>query len=117
MERGSYFDGNYFAYIGLCLLFIIITVCTLFIGLSYAMCMLHRWNCKHTVMEGKRMRFIGKSEALLGRLALWSIFTVLTAGIFALFIPVKVKKWYAENTFFYDDEPPVIVPELSQSGN
>lgn len=107
MERGSYYDGNAFAYWGINLLFVIITFCTLFIGLSYAMCMRHRWNCKHTVMEGKRMRFIGRGEALLGRLALWSIFTVLTAGIFFLFVPVKVKNWYAENTFFYDDEPAV----------
>ena len=107
MERGSYFDGNYFALWGVYLVFIIITVCTLFIGLAYAMCFKYRWNCKHTVMEGKRMRFIGKSEALLGRLALWSILTVITAGIYGLFIPVKIKKWYAENTFFYDDEPAV----------
>ena len=107
MERGSYYDGNYFAYWGINVLCFFLTVCTLFIGLSYAMCRKHRWNCKHTVIDGKRMRFIGKSEALLGRLALWSIFTVLTASIFLFFIPVKIKKWYAENTFFYDDEPAV----------
>ncbi|MCL1901101.1 MAG: hypothetical protein FWG51_01750 [Firmicutes bacterium] len=109
MERGSYFDGNYLAIWGIDLLFILITLCTITIGLPYAMCFRHGWICKHTVMDGKRMRFIGKSEALLGRFCIWFCLTVVTAGVWIFFIPVKIKKWYAENTFFYDDEPSEII--------
>lgn len=62
--------------------------------------MIYNWERKHTVFEGKRLRFDGKAIQLLGNWLLWWLLTIITIGIFALWIPIKIKKWETKHTFF-----------------
>lgn len=57
VRQDSYFDGNTWQYIGYHLLSFL--VCTLTLGIAYPwmLCMIRRWEVKHTVIHGRRLRF------------------------------------------------------------
>ena len=96
----SYFDGNSFQRLLLRFAGFLITVCTAFIALPWAMCMTYRWETKHTVIQGRRLEFDGKGIQLFGRYLLWLLLTILTAFIFLAFLLVNVKKWKMMHTHF-----------------
>jgi len=100
-ENGeSYFDGWLIQRIGWRLLGLLITLCTGFICFPWAMCYYYRWETKHTVIKGRRLRFDGKGGQLFGRYILWLFLTVITCGIFVFWLTNKVKKWKAKHTVF-----------------
>lgn len=54
----SYFDGGLFQLVGYRILGIIITVCTLGICAPWAICMIYRWETKHTVINLHSMELL-----------------------------------------------------------
>lgn len=96
----SYFDGNSFQRFLWRTLGFLITVCTAFIGLPWAMCLIYRWEINHTVIDGRRLVFDGKGKQLFGRYMLWLLLTLLTAFIFIIFLLVKIKRWKMMHTHF-----------------
>jgi len=99
-ERNSYFDGGLLQQIGWTLLGALITILTLGICFPWAMCMLYRWETKHTVVEGRRLGFDGTGLQLLGKWILWMILIVITLGIYSFWVSIKVKKWIVSHTYF-----------------
>ena len=73
----SYFDGNFMQLSGWNLLCALIAVCTLGIGIPWAMCLKIRWETKHTVINGKRLYFNGTAAQLFGKLIVWLIFMAI----------------------------------------
>ena len=63
-------------------------------------CMLLRWQARHTTVCGKRMCFDGKGLHLIGRYLLWGLLTVVTLGIYGLWMGVNMKKWQTKHTHF-----------------
>lgn len=100
----SYFDGGLLQFIGWVLLGVIVTVCTLGICLPWAVCMIYGWEVKHTVINGHRLRFTGTAWGLFKHWILWWILTVITLGLFGLWVPIKIKKWITSNSEFADGE-------------
>lgn len=96
----SYFDGNSFQRFLWRTLGFLITICTAFIGLPWAMCLTYRWETKHTVIDGRRLEFDGKGIELFGRYLLWLLLTILTVFIFLVFLLVNIKKWKMMHTHF-----------------
>lgn len=96
----SYFDGKKIQLIGWKLLGFLITIVTLFIGFPFAMCLVYRWEMRHTVIQGRRLDFDGKASQLFGRWLLWLLLTILTVGIFLFWLPINVKKWKVKHTIF-----------------
>lgn len=96
----SYFDGGatkkFFLRLGCFLL----TICTLFIGLPWAMCAYYRWETSHTVIDGRRLAFDGKGKQLFGRYLLWLLLTILTIFIFVGQLSARLKKWKMMHTHF-----------------
>lgn len=78
----------------------LIVVLTIGIGLPWAICIMKRWETKHTVIDGKRLRFDGTVVGLIGKWIWWLLLIYLTAGIFALFVSGKLKKWVVKHTHF-----------------
>lgn len=103
-QKASRFDGSMLGYLGINLLASLISVVTLTIGTPWALCMVYRWQAKHTQINGKRLVFDGKGIQLLGTFLKWIFFTVITVGIFALWIPVKSEHWRVKHTHFAEPE-------------
>lgn len=71
-------------------------------GLLYplAICIWERWRAKNTIINGLQCEFDGSAVSLFGNCVIWWILTIITFGIFAFWIPVKLEKWIVANTHF-----------------
>jgi len=98
----SYFDGGLFQLLGYKILGIIITFCTLGICLPWAYTMIYNWETKHTVINGRRLKFSGSAIGLFGNWIKWFILSVITLGIYGFWVGIKLKKWKVSKTDFAD---------------
>ncbi len=101
---GSYFDGGTLGLIGWSLLASLLTTITLGIAFPWAMCMLERWKAKHTIINGRRLKFTGTGIGLLGKFLLWGLLTVITLGIFSIWMGLNIEKWKVKHLVYEDDE-------------
>ena len=101
MEK-SYFDGGLIQLIGWTILGSIITTITLGICYPWALCMVYGWKIKHTVIEGKRLKFTGSAIGLFGSWIKWLFFCVITFGIYSFWLGIALEKWKVKNTTFKD---------------
>lgn len=100
--KNSYFDGGLFQIIGWRLLGFLVTICTLGICYPWAVCMRYRWEVKHTVIDGHRLSFNGTAMQLFGSWIKWWFFTLITLGIYGLWVPIKLKDWITRHSEFSD---------------
>lgn len=100
----SFFDGGLLGFIGWGILAFILTVITFGIGAPWAECMLYRYQFKHTAYNGHRLKFRGSGLSLLGNSIKWLFFTIITLGIYGLFVPVREAKWIISNLHYEDEE-------------
>ena len=103
VRTDSYFDGKVLELIGWRILAVLITVVTLGIANPWAQCMLYSWQFKHTVYNGKRLKFEGKGGDLFVSIFIWIFYTIITLGIYAFFIPVKKTRWVVSNLHYKDE--------------
>jgi len=104
VRTDSYFDGSVIELIGWKLLSFLITVITLGIGGPWGQCMLYSYQFKHTVYNGKRLKFEGTGGDLFVNNFKWVIFSILTFGIYTFVIPVRKARWVISNIHFEDEE-------------
>ena len=104
VRTDSYFDGGVLELIGWRLLAGLISIITLGIGIPWAQCMLYSWRLKHTVYNGKRLKFEGTGGDLFVQMFKWIFFTIITLGIYLFFVPVKKAKWVLSNIHYEDEE-------------
>ena len=65
---------------------------------------LQRHLCAHKTIGGKRLRFDGKFSSLLGHYILWWFLSIITFGIYFLWVPGKLKIWIDSNTHIEGEE-------------
>lgn len=94
----SYFDGGLLQLIGWRLLGGFITLITLGICAPWAICMVYNWEVKHTVIDGRRLRFEGTAMGLFGHWIKWLLLTIITLGIYGFWVQIKVKQWKTKHT-------------------
>ncbi len=92
------FDGYLIQKIGLSILCGLVNVVTLFIAYPATICWKQKWLCKHTIYDGKRLSFDGTGMQLFGKWLVWLLLSVVTFGIFLIFLPNKVEAWKAKHT-------------------
>lgn len=61
-------------------------------------CYKESWIAKHTHLGGQTLYFNGRGVDLFGKWLLWLLLSIVTIGIFSLFIPVRLKKWKVAHT-------------------
>lgn len=88
-EEGSYFDGGILQLTGYSLLAALLSIVTLGIGFPWTLCMLKRWETRHTVIENHRLEFDGRGLQLLGR---WIVLVLLPYGLLIAVFPLI---WFA----------------------
>ena len=98
----SYFDGGLLQLIGWKILGGLVTVCTLGICYPWAFCMVYRWEAKHTVINGRRLKFTGTATQLFGNWIKWLLLTIITFGIYGFCLNIKLVKWKTKHTEFAD---------------
>ena len=104
---GSYFDGNTFQLIGYRLLSGFVTAITFGIAYPWMLCMVQRWEVKHTVIHGRRLKFNGHGHQLIGKYLLWVFLTVITFGIYGIWLGLGMKKWVVKHTVYADEKKPI----------
>ena len=96
----SYFDGGLLSYVGWIILGTIVTIVTLGIAYPWALCMVYGWKINHTVVNGKRLKFIGTGIGLFGNWIKWFLLTIVTCGIYSFWLFIALEKWKVKNTVF-----------------
>lgn len=104
VENVSYFDGKLHQQIGWNILCSIVNLFTLFIAMPATICWKQRWLAKHTVINGKRLVFDGKGMQLFGNYIKWWLLSIITIGIYTLWMPIKIEQWKSKHTRFEDAE-------------
>ena len=98
----SFFDGKMIQRVGIRLWGLILFLITGTLAFPWVVCMIAKWETKHTVIQGHRLKFTGKGIQLFGRFLLWILLIVLTVGIILLWIQIFLKKWKIRHTEFAD---------------
>lgn len=101
-DRGSYFDGGMLEYIVYSIGTYFLTLITFGLALPWAICLWYDWETRHTVIEGRRLRFSGTGMQLLGNWIKWLLLTFITFGIYGFWTYIKLKQWIAKHTHFAD---------------
>ncbi len=94
----SKFNGGLLGLIGISLLQILLTVCTLGIAFPWAVCLKESWIAKHTVIDGRQLYFDGNGGQLFGNYIKWLLLTIITLGIYAFWLSIKMKQWVTKHT-------------------
>ena len=89
----SYFDGKVIGLIGVNLGVFFGSLFSLGFAWPALWCFYLRWIYKHTVVGGYRLKFTGKGIQLFGKYLLWVFLSIITVGIFDLWLPIKYEKW------------------------
>lgn len=98
----SYFDGGLLQLIGWQILGALVTTLTLGICYPWAICMIYRWEAKHTVINGRRLKFTGTATQLFGNWIKWLLLTLITFGIYSFWLNIKLMQWKTKHTVFAD---------------
>ena len=96
----SFFDGGLAQLIGWSILGFLVTLFTFGICYPWAICMIYGWKIKHTVIEGRRLRFTGSAVGLFGNWIKWLVLSIITLGIYTFWVGIALEKWKAKHTFF-----------------
>lgn len=94
----SKFTGGLLGLIGVGIISAIISVFTLGIGVPWAVCYKEKWYTEHTIVDGKRLVFDGNGAQLFGNYIKWFLLSIITCGIYALWLGIKMKQWVVYHT-------------------
>lgn len=94
----SKFTGGLLGMIGIGFLQVIIIVCTLGLGAPWAICLKESWYVKHTIVDGRQLTFDGTGGQLFGNYIKWLLLTIITLGIYSLWLSIKMKQWVTKHT-------------------
>lgn len=98
----SEFKGGLLGLIGVNILSWFITFITLGLATPWAMCIKYKWEIGNTIIEGRRLKFIGSGSSLFLHYIKWWILTIITFGIYGFWLYIKLLQWKTENTVFED---------------
>lgn len=85
------------------------------IGACWASILFIRWVTNHTVISGRRLSFNGNTVNLLFNMIKWTFLSIITLGIYSLWLPIKIKQWEVSHTTSEPeaDEAGFAVPEVT----
>ena len=98
--RQFYFDGGAATYVGTALLAGLITIVSLGFAAPFAVVLRHRWQAKHTYVNGHRLLFNGTGMGLFGNWVKWWLLIIVTIGVYSFWVVPRLVKWTTEHTEF-----------------
>ena len=101
---GSFeFDGTAGDFFPVFLITTLLSMFTFGLAFPWVLCMMKKWECEHTFVNGRRLRFDGSGGSALGLLLVSYILIVITLGIYSFWAVPKIQRWVTENTEFEDE--------------
>ena len=100
----SYFDKKVSEYILLHIKMLLLGILTLGLAYPWIICIKQKATCKHTVICGKRLKFIGDPKELIDHWILWWILIVITFGLYSLVVKIRFERWITANSLFDEVE-------------
>ena len=94
----SKFTGGLLGMIGIGILQAIIIFLTLGLGAPWAICLKESWYVNHTIINGHKLTFDGTGGQLFGNYIKWFLLTIITFGIYSLWLSIKMKQWVVSHT-------------------
>ena len=94
----SRFDGGLAGLIGYNILATLGTLLTFGLAYPWMLCMLTRWETRHTIIDGHRLRFNGTGGQLIGKWIVWILLCIITLGIYTFWLPIRLKQWQVKHT-------------------
>ncbi len=70
------------------------------IATPWAICYMMKFIIGHAIIEGKRLRFVGKGGSLFGNWIKWMLLTMITCGIYGFWVAPRMYKWVVSNIEF-----------------
>lgn len=99
----SEFRGNAFEYVFLKIFICILSTVTFGLAYPWLVCAFLRWETENSVIDGRRLAFVGRGAQLFLLQIKWTVLTLITIGIYGFFIPIAYRRWRVENTRLYDE--------------
>lgn len=109
------FHGGAATYVGTALLGALITICTLGICYPFALVLRERWRAKHSTIDGFPLVFTGSATALFGNWIKWLLLSVITFGIYLLWVGPRIAEWKWEHTDFDRRRTPLPLTDVLQA--
>lgn len=94
----SKFTGRILGFIGIKLGSSLIISFTLGLGVPWAVVLKQRWITKHQIIDGQRLIFDGTGSQLFGQYIKWFLLSIITVGIYGLWVPIKIQSWVTSHT-------------------
>lgn len=82
---------------------LILSVVGIIVGLAWASVIFIKWDVKHMVVSGKRMKLAAGTFNLFLNALKWTFLTIITVGVYLLFIPIVFRKWQVKNMVAYEE--------------
>ena len=100
----SYFDGGVFQWLGWKILGWLVTGFTFGICYPFAVNWMYSWEARHTVIDGRRLKFTGSAGGLFGTWILCLLLTFVTFGIYCFWVPLRIHRWKVKHTHLLADD-------------
>lgn len=100
----SFYDNNLKNSVSHHIKSIFLGIITLGLAYPWILCMKYDARCKHTVICGKRLKFIGNPKELILHWILWWFLTIITFGIYKIVVNIRIDQWITANTIFEEIE-------------
>ncbi len=68
--------------------------------MPWAICIREKWYAEHTVIEERRLKFVGTAMGLFGQWIKILLLCFITVGIYGFWANIAIKKWVVKNTIF-----------------
>ena len=94
----SKFTGGLLGLIGISILQILIVTFTLGLGVPWAVCLYQSWIAKHTIIDGRQVKFDGTGGQLFGNYIKWFLLTIITLGIYSFWLGINMQKRITKHT-------------------
>lgn len=94
----SKFTGGLLGLIGINLLQMLITTISFGLAAPWAVCIKEKWIASHTIIDGKQLVFDGTGGQLFLNYLKWWLLTIVTLGIYGLWLNIKMKQWVVMHT-------------------
>lgn len=100
----SKFTGRMLGLIGVRIVSFLMTLFTIGLAFPWAVCYKQRWLIKNQYIEGQRLVFRGTGAQLFGNYIKWLLLSLITFGIYGLWLPIKIQQWVSKHTHFYSEK-------------
>jgi len=114
VKGDSYFTGTVGGYFGINLLTWFIKIFSFGLLIPLAQIIKLRWLLKHSVINRKRIIFNGSVVNFILKKIGWLLLSVITFGIYGLWVPIKTIRWEVSNTSIMKKNQDVEIKEKNE---